>query len=410
MDGDGAPCNIRQAEMFDSNEYVGHAPARFQGRGFCSAVATYQTNRQGSEIHEKGIRRRSVPNRHPTSGEPNPLSRSAQDMPHVPLERLEPDSDGTVTPSCEKSSVSDEKSPENTKKSTAKRTEEKKQSAQTGETGAGERSETGETDVPADDPGGGGMSAKRHATTPAEAEARLKTVLEEFNDGPAGAKLSSNSIGCFQTRLRNKSDASGFSNQEHSEASADIVLFENAVPAENREDREGDPNVRSIKRHVAPFYTADGFAETYITLKESPQAGHRIHSPEPDELKKPTSVFREWSLVNPHALTPEPSPVLSRIRPSSTRNREAAYRLLAKTEKARALFEKCPGKPRRRGAGDSRRQDGRRRGALQEQDGRRPRPERQAQRRAGTAPAGQDSASEQRKNPNLDDPTADQSR
>lgn len=106
--------------------------------GFHPVVTAHRTDLPGGMINGKGIRRRSVPNRHPTSGEPNPLNRTAQDKPHAPLERLEPDSGKTVTPSGEKSSVSDGKPPDNTGKRAAKRTEKQKRPAQTpAETGGG---------------------------------------------------------------------------------------------------------------------------------------------------------------------------------------------------------------------------------------------------------------------------------
>ncbi len=66
-------------------------------------------------------------------------------------------------------------------------------------------------------------------------------------------------------------------------------LFANAVLTEDRPDRNNDPNIVSIKRFSAPFYTDRGFAEARLTVKESIEHSHRIYSLELDEIKKPSS-------------------------------------------------------------------------------------------------------------------------
>lgn len=105
------------------------------------------------------------------------------------------------------------------------------------------------------------------------------------------AKLSSTGVNkMLSNKARDKSKNNGFEDAEHLQAAANIDrLFANAVLTEDRPDKNNDPNIVSIKRFSAPFYTGRGFAEARLTVKESIEHGNRIYSLELDEIKKPSS-------------------------------------------------------------------------------------------------------------------------
>ncbi len=88
---------------------------------------------------------------------------------------------------------------------------------------------------------------------------------------------------------REKSNANGFSNEDHFHAVSNIDrLYENATMVDDRQDRDNNADVLSIKRFVAPVYLNGEFAEAYITVKET--VGSKIYSLELDELKKPSDT------------------------------------------------------------------------------------------------------------------------
>lgn len=86
-----------------------------------------------------------------------------------------------------------------------------------------------------------------------------------------------------------KSQNNGFSFKDHFTAVANIdKLFENGSIVDDRPDKDGDPNVLSVKRFSAPLLIGDDFAEAYITVKET--VGNKVYSMELDELKKPSDL------------------------------------------------------------------------------------------------------------------------
>ena len=86
-----------------------------------------------------------------------------------------------------------------------------------------------------------------------------------------------------------KSKDNGFSFEDHFTAVANIdQLFENGSMVDDRPDKDGDPNVLSVKRFSAPIFLGDEFAEAYITVKET--VGNKIYSIELDEIKKPSDI------------------------------------------------------------------------------------------------------------------------
>lgn len=196
-----------------------------------------------------------------------------------------------------------------------------------------------------DDPEGGKAFPKRKASTYAEARNQLRSLQgKTFVNADSGieAVLSSTGINkLLSNKAREKSFANGFTNAEHFEAISNIDrLYENAVLVETHEDRKGSEHIRSIKRFAAPFYTGKTFAEAYITVKESIQAGHRIYSLELDELKKPSTVKKG---VRPGLLTRPADGTLPDTVADTTKQYPVAgsyNKLLDKTEKSRALLEK----------------------------------------------------------------------
>ena len=89
----------------------------------------------------------------------------------------------------------------------------------------------------------------------------------------AGKLISNDAVG---KTLRN-----GFTARQHNALAAKIdILFENAMLAEDRPDKDGDPNIKSIKRFVCPVAIGTVDAAAWITVKESTEHGHRIYSVE----------------------------------------------------------------------------------------------------------------------------------
>lgn len=97
-----------------------------------------------------------------------------------------------------------------------------------------------------------------------------------------------------------KSKANGFTDEDHFHAAANIdSLYENASLADDRPDRDNNPDVISIKRFVAPVLLKGEFAGAYITVKET--VGNRIYTMESDELKK---QGRYWKIPCPGKIRP----------------------------------------------------------------------------------------------------------
>lgn len=103
------------------------------------------------------------------------------------------------------------------------------------------------------------------------------------------ARLSSNGAGkLISNAAVAKSVANGFTAKQHNEIASRIKeLFEAATLIESRPDKNGDVNIRSIKRFATPVnlpgHEKDG-ACAYITVKESIEHGHRIYSVEEIKL------------------------------------------------------------------------------------------------------------------------------
>ena len=123
-----------------------------------------------------------------------------------------------------------------------------------------------------------------------------------------------------------KSKNNGFDFSDHFHAIANIDrLYENANLVTDHPDKNGDPNVISIKRFVAPVVLESGYAEAYITVKET--VGNKIYLLELDELKKPSDL-KGGTLKERYHIP------------------EGYYKLLHKTEKIKSFSEKKSGKRR----------------------------------------------------------------
>lgn len=87
-----------------------------------------------------------------------------------------------------------------------------------------------------------------------------------------------------------KSIANGFTREQHNTAAANIgALFERAHLFFDGPDKDGDPNIKSIKRFAALIILGKGPAEADILVKESISSGSRIYTVELQEIKKPSA-------------------------------------------------------------------------------------------------------------------------
>ncbi len=78
-----------------------------------------------------------------------------------------------------------------------------------------------------------------------------------------------------------KTSRNGFTRGQHYALASKIdTLFENAVLIEDRPDRDGDVNIKSIKRFAHPVTIGTTDAVAWITVKESTKHGNRIYSVE----------------------------------------------------------------------------------------------------------------------------------
>ena len=96
------------------------------------------------------------------------------------------------------------------------------------------------------------------------------------------ARLSSTGAGKLVSNAAAfKTERNGFTKKQHNALAARIdELFYRAHLIEDRADRDGDVNIKSIKRFVCPVQIGDEEAGAYITVKESVEHGHRIYSVE----------------------------------------------------------------------------------------------------------------------------------
>ena len=166
---------------------------------------------------------------------------------------------------------------------------------------------------------------KRSAQTRKEAEDALDTlagrdIVNRETGTPAQVNRTQRDK-LVSDKARKKSNSNGFSNSAHFRAVANIdALFENASKVDDRDDLDGNPDILSIKRFVAPAIIDGEFAEAYITVKET--VGNKIYSLELDELKKPSGI-QGSTLPKDRYYIPE-----------------GYDKLLQKVEKAREFLEK----------------------------------------------------------------------
>ena len=108
------------------------------------------------------------------------------------------------------------------------------------------------------------------------------------------ARLSSNGAGKLVSNAATaKSQKNGFTKEQHNALAANINrLFENAFLLEERPDKNGDVNIKSIKRFVCPVRFGENEAAAYITVKESVEHGHRIYSVEGMKIAELSPVVR----------------------------------------------------------------------------------------------------------------------
>ena len=126
----------------------------------------------------------------------------------------------------------------------------------------------------------------------------------------------------LSNKATEKSLANGFTISQHNQAALHIVeLYRNAKALPPRQDREGDPNVESIRIFVAPVVTIKGGAQAdavvYITVKraaqqhKSEQTRNRIYSLELLDMEL-RHVDRGGRLANNQALSrPQPTDTIA---------------------------------------------------------------------------------------------------
>ncbi len=97
------------------------------------------------------------------------------------------------------------------------------------------------------------------------------------------AHLNSRSIKKLDSgKALNKSLSNGFTESEHFEAASKVnTLFQKATRMTSGKDKNGSPDIISVKRFYADFKLKSGKKATAkITVKESKQNGHTIYSVE----------------------------------------------------------------------------------------------------------------------------------
>uniref|UniRef100_UPI000CEE3F6B LPD3 domain-containing protein n=1 Tax=Helicobacter bizzozeronii TaxID=56877 RepID=UPI000CEE3F6B len=100
------------------------------------------------------------------------------------------------------------------------------------------------------------------------------------------ARISTNGLTKISsTKALKKSLANGFTQEEHFKVGADIkALFENARLGETHPDYKESPGIKAVHRYFTEININGKRAQAKITLRESVQQGHRIHSLELEEL------------------------------------------------------------------------------------------------------------------------------
>ncbi|EFW37632.1 hypothetical protein HMPREF9554_01870, partial [Treponema phagedenis F0421] len=124
------------------------------------------------------------------------------------------------------------------------------------------------------------------------------------------ARISSTGINkMISNKAVEKSEANGFTRQEHYRAAAQIKdLFEKAHLIEARADKNNDPNIQSIKRFYSSVVLEDGReGKALITLKETYQSGHRIYTVELNRIIKPIDMRKAVAQYAQSAYSPSTS-------------------------------------------------------------------------------------------------------
>ncbi|MBR5623237.1 MAG: hypothetical protein IKW49_08645 [Opitutales bacterium] len=132
------------------------------------------------------------------------------------------------------------------------------------------------------------------AATNSEANEVLKNLQgKDFVNKETGiaAQLRSTQRGkLISNKAAEKSIANGFTREQHNTAAANIGdLFERAHLFFDGPDKDGDPNIKSIKRFAALIILDKGPVEADILVKESISSGSRIYTVELQEIKKPSA-------------------------------------------------------------------------------------------------------------------------
>lgn len=130
--------------------------------------------------------------------------------------------------------------------------------------------------------------------TNSEANEVLKTLqgkgLVNKETGIAAQLRSAQRGKLISNKAAEKSIANGFTREQHNTAAANIGdLFERAHLFFDGPDKDGDPNIKSIKRFAALIILGKGPVEADILVKESISSGSRIYTVELQEIKKPSA-------------------------------------------------------------------------------------------------------------------------
>jgi hypothetical protein len=108
-------------------------------------------------------------------------------------------------------------------------------------------------------------------------------------------------IACINTKQRdkilsqkaiNKSLQNGFTKEQHYAVASKIAqIFEKAELIEEREDREGDANIKSVKELLSPVKLGSKTVYADILAKESIEHGHRVYTLELQSIEKLQSIM-----------------------------------------------------------------------------------------------------------------------
>lgn len=156
------------------------------------------------------------------------------------------------------------------------------------------------------------VTPKVIARTNTEANEVLKSLQgKEFANRETGivARVSNISRGkLISNKAADKSIANGFTREQHNTAAANIGdLFERAHLFFEGADKDGDINLKSIKRFASLIVLDGVLAEADILAKESISGGNRLYTVELQEIKKPPErsqrreIGGQQKTVNIHA-------------------------------------------------------------------------------------------------------------